>query len=353
MTVIARQEGRAGRITLARPEALNALTLDMIRDIDRVLKLWSGDAHIRLVIIDAMGSRAFSAGADIAEAYHTGRQGDFDAGRTFLREEYIVDARVACFPKPVVAFMQGYAMGGGVGLGGHALHRVVGDSTRIAMPECMIGLVPDAGGTHLLAQAPGHLGEYLGLTGHRMEPGDAIFAGFADHYIPEARWPELIREAADSGDPACIEAAAAPVPPAPLAERREVIDRAFAAPDVAAILASLPDDDWGRTVRETLERQCPLSMAAALRLIREARAHPGVPEALAREYRFTWRAASDGEFLEGIRAAVIDKDRKPRWRDSIATLDPAQVDAMLAPLGEDELRFPDLQPTRPPLPSGG
>ncbi len=353
MTIIARQEGRAGRITLARPEALNALTPGMIRDIDRVLKLWAGDVNIRLVIIDAEGPRAFSAGADIAEAWRTGRAGDFEAGRTFLREEYIVDARIAWFPKPVVTFMQGYVMGGGVGIGGHALYRVIGDSTRIAMPECMIGLVPDAGGTHLLAQAPGRLGEYLGLTGHRMEPGDAILAGFADHYIPEVRWPDLVREAADSGDPACIAAAAVPVPPALLGERRDTIDRVFAAPDVAAIHAALPDDEWGRATRDTLERQCPLSMAAALRLIRDARAHPGVPEALAREFRFSWRAASDGEFLEGIRAAVIDKDRAPRWRDSIATLDPARVEAMLAPLGEYEIRFPDLQPTKPPPPSGG
>lgn len=353
MTIIARQEGRAGRITLTRREALNALTLGMIRDIDRVLKLWAADANIRLVIIDAEGSRAFSAGADIAEAWRTGTAGDFDSGRIFLREEYIVDARIAWFPKPVVAFMQGYTMGGGVGLGGHALHRVVGASSLIAMPECMIGLVPDAGGTHLLAQAPGRLGEYLGLTGHRMGPGDAIAAGFADHYIPEANWPDLIAEAAAAGDTACIAAAAVPPPPAALAERRQVIDEAFAASDVAAIRDALPDDEWGRATRDTLEQQCALSMAAALRLIREARAHPGVPEALAREFRFTWRAASDGEFLEGIRAAVIDKDRKPRWRDSIDSIDPARVDAMLAPLGEHELRFPDLQPKTPPLPSGG
>jgi enoyl-CoA hydratase len=337
-----RVEGHAGRITLARPGALNALTHDMIRAIDRALIDWAHDPSVRLVLIDAEGERAFCAGGDIAFVYHTGRAGDFDAARRFWREEYVVNARIARFPKTIVALMQGFVMGGGVGIGGHASRRVVGDTTRIAMPECMIGLVPDVGGSHLLAQAPGRLGEFLGLTGHRMGPGDAIVAGFADHYIPEAKWPELVAALVEGGDLGAISAAAEEPPSAPIADRRYVIDTSFAVDTLTAIRDSLPASDWGRETAALLEKQCALSMGATLRLVRAARDEPGIERALARELRFTWRSASEGELLEGIRAAVIDKDRAPKWRDTINTIRPERIDAMLAPLGEHELDLPDL-----------
>jgi enoyl-CoA hydratase len=342
MSVRIRKEGAAGRITLARPEALNALTLDMVRVIDAALAAWAADPAIRLVLIDAEGERAFCAGGDIAQVYHTGRAGDFDAARQFWREEYRMNARIARYPKVIVALMQGFVMGGGVGVGGHAGRRVVGETSRVAMPECMIGLIPDVGGSHLLARAPGRLGEYLGLTGYRMGPGDAILAGFADHFVPEARWPELAARLVETGDPGAIAAVAETRPEAPLAARRHDIDTAFAGADLRVIRESLPASEWGRETAETLARQCALSMAATLRLVRAARDEPGIETALARELRFTWRAASQGELLEGIRAAVIDKDRKPRWRTTIDTLDPAEVDAMLASLGPDELTLPPL-----------
>jgi enoyl-CoA hydratase len=346
MSTHIRTEGRAGRITLTRPKALNALTLEMIREIDAALRAWADDPAIHILVIDAEGERAFCAGGDIAFVYHAAREGDLETGRTFWAEEYAMDARVARFPKPVVSLMHGYALGGGVGLGGHASHRVVGATSRIAMPECMIGLVPDIGGTHLLAQAPGRLGEYLGLTGHRMSPGEAIVAGFADHYIAEHRWPELVAAAIETGDPGVFAAAAEPPPPAGIAEHRDAIDTAFAAEDLPAIRAALPDTAWGRETAETLDRQCALSMAATLRLVRAARAEPGVEKALAREYRFSWRSCSEGEHLEGVRAAVIDKDRRPRWKDDILSLEPARVDAMLAPLGADELKLPPQETAR-------
>jgi enoyl-CoA hydratase len=342
MSTHIRIEGRAGRITLARPKALNALTLEMIRAIDAALRAWSDDPAVHLLVIDAEGERAFCAGGDIAFVHRTASTGDLEAGRTFWREEYTVNTRLARFPKPVVALMQGYTMGGGVGIGGHASHRIVGASSRIAMPECGIGLVPDIGGTHLLARAPGRLGEYLGLTGHRMGPGDAILAGFADFHISEARWTELVAAAVETGDAGIFAAAAEPPPPAALAEHRDAIDTAFAKEDLPAIRAALPDTAWGRETAEILDRQSALSMAATLRLVRAARAEPGVEKALTREFRFSWRSCSEGEHVEGIRAAVIDKDRRPRWRDDILSLEPARVDAMLAPLGPDELDLLDL-----------
>ena len=175
-----RTAGRAGRITFTRPKALNALTHAMARAIHDALDGWRDDPAVALVIIDAEGDRAFCAGGDIAAVYHAGRAGDHQVGRDFFRDEYRMNAAIADFPKPIVAFMQGFVMGGGVGVGGHASHRIVGDTTRIAMPESGIGLIPDVGGTWLLGRAPGRIGEYLAMTGGRMTAGDAIHAGFAD-----------------------------------------------------------------------------------------------------------------------------------------------------------------------------
>ncbi len=225
-----RTEGRAGRITLTRPQALNALTHAMALAIDAALARWRDDPDVALVLIDAEGPRAFCAGGDLAEIYDAGRRGDFAYPRRFWAEEYRMNAAVARFPKPYVALTQGYVLGGGVGIASHGSHRVVGETSRIAMPECAIGLIPDVGGSHLLAQAPGRLGEYLGLSGHRMGPGDAIHAGFADHFVPEADWPALAARLVETGDPAADRRRRAPGPGRPRCPtlRRE-IDDAFSA----------------------------------------------------------------------------------------------------------------------------
>jgi enoyl-CoA hydratase/carnithine racemase len=335
-----RREGRAGRITLARPRALNALSWQMAQAIDAALDAWRDDPAVALILIDAEGDRAFCAGGDIAQIYETGRRGDFGFARSFWAEEYRMNAKIARYPKPYVALMQGYVMGGGVGVSAHGSHRVVGASSRIAMPECAIGLVPDVGGTELLARAPGRLGEHLGLTGHRMGPGDAIHAGFADHFVPEDVWPELAARLVETGDPATIGEVEGPAPPAELSARAPEIDDAFAAPDLATLAARLEASEWGHGVLAVLRRQSPLSMACTLALVRAARAEPGIEAALTREYRFTWRAISEGDLLEGIRAAVIDKDRTPQWRDEFDSVRGSQVEAMLAPLGADDLSWP-------------
>jgi enoyl-CoA hydratase len=337
--VATRIEGRAGRITLTRPQALNALSAGMVRAIDAALDAWRDDPRVAMILIDAEGERAFCAGGDIQQIYETGRRGDFAFARTFWADEYRMNAKIARYPKPYVALMQGFVMGGGVGVSGHGSHRVAGDTTRIAMPECGIGLVPDVGGSLLLSQAPGRLGEYLGLTGHRMEPGDAIRAGFADHYVPLAAWPELTARLVETGDPAAITPFEAPAPEAALAPHQTAIDDAFSAPDLATLAARLEASDWGHGVIATLRRQSPLSLACTLALVRAARAEPGIEAALTREYRFTYRSISEGDLLEGIRAAVIDKDRNPQWADAFDGVTPARVAAMMAPLGADELEL--------------
>ena len=335
--IVIRVEGRVGRLTLNRPEALNALSYEMVRAIEDALDRWREDPAVRLVLIDGAGERAFSAGGDIRQIYRTGRQGDFFFARRFWADEYRLNARIARYPKPYVALTHGLVMGGGVGVSVHGSHRVVCESSRIAMPECAIGLVPDVGGSELLAGAPGHLGEFLGLTGHRMGPGDAIRAGFADHFVPATRWPALVADLLETADADIVDRHAEPPPAAALASDQPAIDDAFSAPDLATLIARLEVSDWGMQLLKGLVRFSPLAMAATLELIRAARREPGLEAALAREYRAVWRAIGDDDLLEGIRAQVIDKDRAPRWRHALDGVRREEVEAMLAPLGADEL----------------
>ncbi len=330
--MIARKDRRAGRLTFNRPQALNALSHEMALAIDAALREWQHDPEVALVVIDAAGERAFCSGGDIAAVYRAGLEGDHRVGRAFFRDEYRMNARIAEYPKPVVALMQGFVMGGGVGVGGHASHRIVGDTTQIAMPETGIGLIPDVGGSWLLGHAPGRCGEYLGLTGARIGAGDAIFTGFADAYIPEAEWPALIDRLAETGDATVI--APHPRPEAPL-EGRDL--SAFGGPSVAEIVAAL-EAAGDEAALKPLRRNSPLSMAATLALVRAARGDASLRDSLARELRFTARATAESDFLEGVRAQIIDKDRNPRWS---ADAGPAHVAAMLAPLGEDEIEWED------------
>ncbi|SMC45834.1 enoyl-CoA hydratase/isomerase family protein [Primorskyibacter flagellatus] len=337
-----RREGRAGRITLTRPKALNALTYDMCLDIAKALEDWRDDPNVDLLILDGQGDKAFCAGGDIAEMYRTGAHGDYAYGRQFWHDEYRMNAALAEYPKPVVSLMQGFTMGGGVGLGGHASHRIVGDSSRISMPECGIGFVPDVGGSCLLARAPGRLGEYLGLTAARMGPGDAIHAGFADAFVPEDAWPQLIATLEQSGDITAISAASRPAPESTLAGHQSRIDTLFSTDTLADLVAALRQDSstFAAETLKAMMRSSPLSMALTLEMLRRLRSGPlTVRDALALEYRVSWRIMEHGDFLEGIRAAIIDKDRNPNWRHNIDGVPADEVSQMLQPLGADVLSF--------------
>jgi enoyl-CoA hydratase/carnithine racemase len=343
--ILIRREGRAGRITLNRPKALNALTWPMVTAIEEALDAWADDGEVALVLIDGAGERAFCAGGDIAELYRTGRAGDCDYGRRFWRDEYRMNAKLFHFPKPVVTFLHGFVMGGGVGVGCHGSHRTVCESSVVAMPECGIGLVPDVGGSLILARAPGRLGEYLGTTGTRMGPADAIHAGFADHFVPAADWEGLKAELCASGDARAVAAAAKAPGESALAARQRLVDRHFGGETLGDILRSLriptPDEPENTAFcEETLKvmaRNSPLSMACTVQIIHRLRG-PGatIERALDLEYRFTARAMEKGDFLEGIRAAIIDKDRNPRWRHTLDTLKDYEVTRMLMPLPREE-----------------
>lgn len=340
-----RKQGHAGRITLTRPKALNALTYDMVLKIEAALDAWAVDDDIALVIIDATGEKAFCAGGDIVEMYKSAKAGDFEYGRNFWRDEYRLNAKIAHFPKPYVAFMQGYTMGGGVGISCHGTHRIVGESANISMPECRIGLVPDVGGSLLLAKAPGYLGEFLAMTGEFLHATDAIFANFATHYVPEVFWPSLIAALAQTGDVSLIDVKAQEVdlPKPEWIERGAAeINTIFAAQNYADLLKNIDQAEAGADweVVHNVAKSSPLSAACAVELLRRVRATPTIEFALKQEFRFTYRSASDGEFIEGIRAGVIDRSTPPKWRHSdLEDVDMSDVTAMLAPLGDQELKL--------------
>ena len=332
--------GRAGRITLTRPNALNAMTYDMCLAIEDALDRWRDDDQVALIVIDAEGERAFCSGGDIAELYATGRDGNFAYGQRFWADEYRLNYKIFNYAKPVISFLQGFTMGGGVGIGCHGSHRIVGESSQIAMPECGIGLVPDVGGSLMLALAQGRLGEYLGLTAARMGHDDAIYAGFADTYIPELMWVELIELLERSGDPSVIAPHAAQAPLGTLRASQEQIDVLFAGETLGDILRILRADggEFATACLKQITRNAPLSMACTIEMIHRLRGPTVTMEkALDLEYRFTARAMEHGDLLEGIRAAIIDKDRKPRWQFAEKNVPAVAVSKMLAPLGKGAL----------------
>ncbi len=337
-----RKTGHAGRITLQRPKALNALTYKMCLQIDDALKAWRDDDDVVLVILDAEGDKAFCAGGDIAEMYETGTKGDYEYGRKFWFDEYRMNNRIHEYPKPVVSFLQGFTMGGGVGAGCHGSHRIVGETSQIAMPECGIGLVPDVGGTFVLSKAPGRLGEYLGTTAARMNAGDAILVGFADSFIPQSEWPALIEALENTGDISVLEQAVQVAPEASLLTIKDEVDAHFSGESLSDILNSL-ENDGGEFARDTLKRlsrNAPLSMACTVEMIHRLRGpNLTMRKALDMEYRFTYRSMEHGDFIEGIRAQIIDKDRNPKWQHPLNGVPPVAVSKMLIPLGKNALHF--------------
>lgn len=331
-----RRQGKAGRITLTRPHALNALTYEMVMAIEAALVEWRDDQGVALVLIDAEGDRAFCAGGDLDQIYRAGRLGDFAYSRKFWSDEYRLNAMIADYSKPVVSLMQGYIMGGGVGIGCHGSLRIVCETSKVAMLECAIGLIPDVGGSWLLARAPGHAGEYLALTGARMSGADAMYCGFADRFVPRERWRQLAERLCATGEVAALGEYARGPGDSEIGRQQSEIDLLFGAGSALECLKAC--EQWESALAgeaaAAIRRGCPLSVACAFELVRRNRVAAALREALDNELRFTWRSMSEGELLEGIRAQIVDKDRTPNWR--IARLEdvtPAQVDAMLAPIG--------------------
>jgi enoyl-CoA hydratase len=318
--VLVRREGRLGRLTLDRPASLNALTLGMVRTIDAALTAWDHDDAIAAVLIDGEGERAFCAGGDIRTLYDAARGGAWAEARTYFFEEYRLNARLGRYPKPVVSVMHGLAMGGGIGLGAHVAFRIVTETSRLALPECGIGFSPDVGGTFRLGRAPGETGLHAALTGARLDPADAIACGFADRLVPSEQLGALrdgLSGCRGRDEVAALIEALAVAPAASrLVAARDWIDNAYAHETAEAILAALTSSSEGesREAATTIDRNSPGSVKIALRAVREARRTPTLTACLEREFRVTLSRIRDPDFIEGIRAAVVDKDRTPRWQ---------------------------------------
>ncbi|ANL45349.1 3-hydroxyisobutyryl-CoA hydrolase [Rhizobium phaseoli] len=343
--VIIERRGTAGIIRLNRPRALNSLTLAMIRTITEALDGFARDAEVATVVATGEGERGFCAGGDIRALHESARAGDGLAG-TFWREEFRLNHMIAVYPKQYVALMDGITMGGGVGLSSHGRHRIVTERTRLAMPETGIGYVPDVGATWLLPKAPGEAGTWLGLTGLDIGAADAIYARLADFKIASSRFGEVIESlsglprGSSSGDvDRVLQVYAEPPGESRLRQNATMIDRAFRFDSVEEILAALDVEDGGfaAETRRVLLARSPTSLKLALQLLRTGRRSGSLAECLGRELGACLQMLDNPDFFEGIRAAVIDKDRNPKWS-------PASVEAVKA---ETIAKF--LKPAEPPL----
>ena len=331
--------GALGRIRLNRPKALNSLTLAMVRDIEKALDAFEADPEVAAVLITGEGERGLCAGGDIRMIYDGGKAGS-DKPAVFWREEYRLNARLGRFPKPYVAFMDGIVMGGGVGISVYGSHRIVTERTRFAMPETGIGFFPDVGASWFLTRRRNELGTYAALTGEQLAAGDAIAFGLADSYVPSARLPELAEALSRRPDVSATVAAFAETPPSgDVAAQQPLIDRLFAFDTIEEIFAALARDRsaFAEKTLATLRTKSPLSLKVTLRLLRLGRAETSPEACLEREFSATAAVLRGHDFYEGVRAAVVDKDRNPQWR-------PGRLDDVTA---EDVAAF--FEPSAKPL----
>jgi enoyl-CoA hydratase/carnithine racemase len=308
-----------GRILLNRPKALNALTTDMVVAIDRALAAWE-HTPLSAVVLASTSTKAFCAGGDIRTIREHSLAGDAEASERFFASEYRLNARIAEYPVPVVSLIDGVCMGGGLGLSIHGAFRVVTERAVLAMPETGIGFFPDVGASYFLPRLPGALGMYLGLTGHRLDAADALYTGLATHFVPTERLEAVGDALADSpGDPVDVVlnrlAGRSPVAGSRLAEARGDVDRAFGAPSLGEIEKRLRhlDTPWAADALVALESASPQSLEITHALLARGR-QLTLRECLDAELALARTTIRTPDFLEGVRAALVDKDRTPRWQ---------------------------------------
>ncbi|MFQ6184108.1 enoyl-CoA hydratase/isomerase family protein [Sinorhizobium meliloti] len=335
--VIVERQGAIGRLRLNRPRALNSLNRTMIRAIAAALTEFERDPEIAAVLVTGEGERGLCAGGDIRMIYESGRERP-EEGAQFWREEFIVNSRISAYSKPYIAIMDGIVMGGGVGVSSHGSHRIVTERTRFAMPETGIGYFTDVGATWLLPRAPGEFGTYLGLTGRDIGAAAVIHARLADSFVPSERIGELIASLSASATAdevsAAIRAVSSEPPASALLDHLSVIDRCFAFNAVEEILAALEkeESDFAGETLELLKTRSAISLKLTLSLLRAGRSSATLNECLEREYAATLAMLSNPDFYEGVRAAVIDKDRNPKWSVGLSEATPE----MLARFGRND-----------------
>jgi enoyl-CoA hydratase len=343
--VLVRARGALRRLTLNRPKALNAVTLGMSITMTEMMRAWASDPAVGTVMLDGAGERGFCAGGDIRAIYDAAKSGD-PLPQKFWAIEYHLNVMIARYRKPVVAIMDGIVMGGGIGLAGHAAHRVVTERSMVAMPEVGIGFFPDIGASFPLAHAPGFTGMYLALTGQRMNAADAIYAGLADIHIPSAQLAAIPDALADcrSADDVRKQLAALSTPPAPgkLEAARDWIDDCFSADTVEEISARLAVNpaSAAQAALTAIKWASPTSLKITLRNMRDAAKFRRIEECFVQDYRIALACVAGHDMIEGIRAMIVEKDRIPKWRpDTLERVTPQIVERHFQPVGELELKF--------------
>lgn len=343
-SVIVRVDGAVGRLSLNRPEALHALNTAMCEAMIEALLAWRGDASVPAVLIDHASGRGFCAGGDIRMLAESGA-GDAADARRFFHTEYRLNHLLFEYPKPVIAIMDGVVMGGGVGISLPAPFRVATERTTFAMPETGIGLFPDVGGGWHLPRLPGQSGMWLALTGARLKGADCLALGVATHFVEsgkaEGLKAVLSEAAADGGDAVedVLSTFQTDPGPASLAPFREAIDRHFGADDVESVFKSLEADgsDWVREQLATLRSKSPQTLKVAFRQLRTGAQLTSFGDNMAMEYRIGSRVVRRHDFLEGVRAVIVDKDNAPRWDPpALADVSAAVLDEIFAPLPDGE-----------------
>ncbi|MBX9795969.1 enoyl-CoA hydratase/isomerase family protein [Sphingomonas sp.] len=337
--VLAFTEGRIGRIRLNRPKALHALNTPMCLAISAALARFAADDGVDCVVFDHAEGRGFCAGGDIRMLAESG-QGDGSEARAFFHAEYRMNHALFTYAKPTIAFMDGITMGGGVGIALPCRYRVATQNTRFAMPESGIGLFPDVGGGWYLARLPGRVGIYLALTGARLDGAECLTLGLATHYLPAEAIPAALQSLHGADDLfAALKAHGVGAPLAQIAVDRPQIEKLFAGNSVAAILAALDADggDWAAKQAATLRTKSPLSMAVAFRQLKEGAAMPDFAAEMAQEYAIGARMVHSHDFIEGVRAVIVDKDNAPCWNPATPDgVTEAMLDAIFAAMPEGE-----------------
>lgn len=344
--LIVRRLGAIGHLSLNRPKALHALTRAMCEAICAALLEWREDPGVAAVILDHAEGRGFCAGGDVAQVRRSVLEDGGKEGRLFFQAEYRMNHVLFTCPKPVITFMDGVTMGGGVGLALPARYRIATENTLFAMPEGAIGLFPDVGAGWFLPRLPGRIGQFLALTGARLDGAECLWAGLATHYLASERLAEAKARIAAEPDrtDAILAGLSAEPPPARLAGNAERIARLFASDQLEEIFAALEADpsSWAAKELKAATAKCPASAKVALRLF--AGAASNFTEEMTREYRLATRMIARPDFAEGVRAVLVDKDNAPRWEPATAQgVTEAMLDTIFAPLPEQEewTPFPD------------
>lgn len=338
--VLFRREGVAGVISLNRPKAIHALTLGMCEAMIAQLAEWAGDDAVKVVMVEHAEGRGFCSGGDINLLRQSALTDGGEAGRQFFFEEYRLNHQMFTYPKPIVAFMDGITMGGGVGISQPAKLRVATENTRFAMPETGIGLFPDVGGGWYLSRLDGRVGQFLALTGARLDGAESLWAGLATHYLPAEALAEAKARIAGGHEPAGVLAALAVSAPEPkIAAHDAAIRKHFAFDTLEEVLASLESDDSDWAVRElaTLRTKSPQACKVSLRQLAESAGLETFAQNMAMEYRIGGRVLVLPDFAEGVRAVIVDKDQNPKWNpETPAGVTDEMLDAIFAPLAPEE-----------------